>query len=128
MNIVIKFTLAMLVLVGACDSTTVGNGDFQSSSPHIPAANPSAFNLPPEVIQTLTKALTQEIGIPAAEIILKESQLMEWGDSCLGAPRPDEFCAQVITPGYWVIFSTPQGEYTLHSDRTGQVYRLVQSP
>jgi hypothetical protein len=125
---VIKLTLAILVLVGACDSTTLGNSDFQSSTPHVPAANSSAFNLPQDVTQTLTTALAQEIGIPEMEIMLKESQSMDWSDSCLGVPRPNEFCAQVITPGYRVIFSTPQGEYTFHSDRTGQVYRLVQSP
>jgi hypothetical protein len=35
-------------------------------------------------------------------------------------------CLQVITPGFKLVFSVPQGELEVHTDRTGETYRIVQ--
>lgn len=46
-------------------------------------------------------------------------KLVEWPDSCLGVSTPDVACAQVITPGYIVIFDTGVLAYEFHTDLNG---------
>lgn len=53
-----------------------------------------------------------------------------WPDSCLGLARPDEVCAQVITPGYRVMVSLGgrQLEYHTATDGFNVHPRLVEQP
>ncbi len=81
--------------------------------------------LPEEVEQPLIEGLATELAIAPDQITVSAVESVDWGDACLGLGRPDEGCAQMITPGYRVTLSTPEGEYTLHSDRTGQNYRIA---
>src|SRR5688500_9718435 len=41
-------------------------------------------------------------GIPPHEIAVDSLVAHQWRDSCLEWPKPDEICADVITPGYYV--------------------------
>jgi hypothetical protein len=50
---------------------------------------------------------------------------VEWPDACLGAALPGEMCAQVITPGFRIVFDSPQGPIEVHTNATGDFYRLV---
>ena len=45
----------------------------------------------------------------------------QWTDSCLGAAKLDEICAQVITAGYEVVLGLEGSTYTYHTDRGGTV-------
>ena len=56
---------------------------------------------------------------------LASAERTEWPDSCLGLARPDEVCAQVITPGYRVAVSRGGEELEYHTDLHGGT-RLVQ--
>ena len=44
----------------------------------------------------------------------------EWPDSCLGRPRPDEACAEVLTPGYRIELA---GGHRFRSDLEGNLRR-----
>lgn len=88
-----------------------------TATPGVPAAPPAAL----AVQQTLATAL----GLPVDQVVLVEATPVDWPDACLGAAQPDEMCAEVITPGYRLVFDTPQGRYVIHSDQTGSTYRQV---
>lgn len=51
----------------------------------------------------------------------------EWPDSCLGAARPDEVCAQVITPGYRIVVRRDGKQLEYHTELNGGA-RLVEQP
>jgi hypothetical protein len=52
---------------------------------------------------------------------------VEWPDACLGARRPDEACAEVITPGYRVIVERDGEKVEYHTDLGGK-YRIASPP
>lgn len=81
----------------------------------------------PGSLKDLQAHLAQELDVPPEEIVLQAYQRVDWPDACLGVPRQDETCARVVTPGYRAIFSTPLGETEFHTDRSGKVYRQVES-
>ncbi|NJO40393.1 MAG: hypothetical protein HC865_06940 [Cyanobacteria bacterium RU_5_0] len=94
--------------------TAMGEGSSQTE------ANPPAI-----LVENLKSDLSTQTGIPADEIMFKSAETVEWSDSCLGAARPDEFCAQVITPGYRIVLATLTEEYVFHTDRSGETFRFV---
>jgi len=52
---------------------------------------------------------------------LAEVEAVDWPDACLGAPRADEVCAQVITPGYRVIVRQDDELIEYHTDRATRI-------
>ena len=80
---------------------------------------------PPAFIPALQADLAQQLSIDVAQISLKEVSGVMWPDSCLGVPLEGMMCAEVITPGYRIIFTTPQGDYEYHTDKDGSNYRLL---
>ncbi|MDX2216387.1 MAG: hypothetical protein SFY66_24195 [Oculatellaceae cyanobacterium bins.114] len=136
---VLKLCFVLLVVIGAiaCSppavtSPSAAPSTFPSSSATLPRATPSTapetgVTTPSETwIETVQTSLAQTLAISPNQIQLKEVTPSEWNDACLGLPQPDELCAQVITPGYQATFSTPQGDYFIHSDRTGQSVRIAE--
>lgn len=58
-------------------------------------------------------------GVPVAQVQIRTVEEREWPDSCLGLARQGELCAQVITPGYRVVFAHDNLTYEYRTDRTG---------
>jgi len=74
-------------------------------------------------ILALSAALRDAVyrtGVPVDSIEVERLEAHEWSDSCLGAPTPNEGCADVVTPGY--IITLADGS-TYHADRHGHVRR-----
>ena len=42
-----------------------------------------------------------------------------WNDTSLGVPQAGGVYAQVLTPGYKIIFQSPIARYEIHTDATG---------
>jgi hypothetical protein len=80
----------------------------------------------PSPVEAAQNYLANHLGIPADQIVLEDTQETEWPDSCLGLASPKELCADVIVPGYILIFSTPLGSYEIHIDQTGSSMRIAQ--
>ena len=91
-----------------------------------PATSPSPVGKPtPSFVEDLRLQLARELNLPLDAVLTSEVQAVDWPDACLGAARANEMCLQVITPGYRLFFSTPQGDVEIHTDETGEVYRGV---
>lgn len=124
MRYVFTVCLAVLMWAGAVSCSAQPPMNQSAASPTPDASS----NPPPVFVESLRTSLSQETGIPVADITVKLYVAKDWGDACLGVHRPDEMCAQVITPGYQILLKTPQGDYTYHTDQSGDHVRLAQSP
>ena len=79
--------------------------------------------LPPDVALNIRNRVSEILGVPVESIQLKSIEPMEWPDSCLGLPEPDEACTQAITPGWLLVFSADGQDYRFRVDQTGTVIR-----
>lgn len=96
-----------------------------SASP--PAEGPKGLEVRPPFIASLQDTLAKNLALSSADITLKEYRSVEWPDACLGLAQTGEVCAQTITPGYLVIFSTPKGTVEFHTNTSGEVFRQAAS-
>jgi hypothetical protein len=75
--------------------------------------------------QAVRDYIAQRLEVPLVEVVLISHEPVDWPDSCLGAAHPNEMCAEVITPGWEVVFNSPAGVIRAHLDKSGRSYRLV---
>lgn len=73
----------------------------------------------PAAVDAAIAFLAEELGIDPAMISLAGFEPVEWPDSCLGVAEPGIMCAEVITPGYRVVFSAAGSGYELHTNQDG---------
>lgn len=99
---------------GATDTPAVtpGQGGGMVTKEHAPA------------VEAARKALSEKLNIPADQIQYVSADLTQFTDSCLGLGKPDEICAQVITPGYIVKFEANGQTYEIHADEMGTNARI----
>ena len=67
------------------------------------------------LIERATADLVQATSAAAAEITVVSTEEVEWGDTSLGCPHPDEMYAQMITPGYLIVLESGGNTYDFHS-------------
>jgi hypothetical protein len=79
--------------------------------------------LPPEVMAGIKNQISEVLGISLDQIQIETVERKEWPDSCLGLGGPEESCAQVMTPGWLVVFSVDGQEYRFRADETGTTIR-----
>lgn len=72
------------------------------------------------LIEDAKELVSRETGVDAADLTLLESESVEWSDASLGCPQPGMMYAQVITPGFRLVFEGPTGEqFAVHTDASG---------
>ena len=72
--------------------------------------------------------LAERLGQAPEEIEVVSATPKQWSDSCLDVAyteRPDEVCAQLLTPGYEVVLKLGETVYTYHTDQTGANVRFA---
>lgn len=130
--------IALLFLVGLLTgcSATAASGPGSSGvhtitrqdSSHLTSAPSSSFGastpLPVEVAARIKTKLAEKTGLSTAQMTLSNVSPQTWNNACLGAAEPNEACAEVMTPGYRVTVSTPQGKYHVHTDQSGSRVRV----
>jgi len=79
--------------------------------------------LPPEVIIEIQNQISENLGISLDQIEIETVEQRDWPDSCLGLGEPDESCAQVVTPGWLVVFNLDGQEYRFRADEAGTTIR-----
>ncbi|NJO06045.1 MAG: hypothetical protein HC876_11280 [Chloroflexaceae bacterium] len=79
---------------------------------------------PADLIAAAQTAMADELGIVSDTLTLVRAEPMDWPDSSVGCPAPDEMYLQVITPGYLLIFSDGISDYPVHTARNGEILVL----
>lgn len=70
----------------------------------------SIHNLPvPKAVAAVRTYAAQKAGIAESKVLILTAYERQWPDSCLGLAADDEFCTQVITPG-WEVTVRVSGE------------------
>lgn len=95
-----------------------------SSMPNaLPTKLPNA-SLPPAVAKVvLDDAATRSQRSPSKLNII-QSERRTWPNSCLGLAQSDEFCGQVLIPGWQVTVGSGQAIWVYRTDDAGQVLRF----
>jgi hypothetical protein len=70
--------------------------------------------------------LAEQLGIDISRVQILSFQAVQWPDACLGLAAEDELCAQVMTPGYQLMFQVDERQYEVRTDTSGSVIRLAQ--
>ncbi|MDE0199460.1 MAG: hypothetical protein OXK78_14760 [Caldilineaceae bacterium] len=93
-------------------------------NPFAPRAEPTAAETAPQaqedttlsrLVERAREDLVQTAGAGSDEITLVSTEEVEWGDTSLGCPHPDEMYAQVITPGYFIVLQSGGNTYDYHT-------------
>jgi heat shock protein HslJ len=69
--------------------------------------------------------LAAQLGVLAKDVKIDNLEQTQWPDSCLGLGRPNESCAQVVTPGWKAVFEVNGNTYEVRTDETGSTIRLA---
>ena len=65
------------------------------------------------------KLLAGEVGVGERGFILDSSESVQWPDASLGCPQEGQGYAQVITPGYKLVFDLAGTPYVVHTNADG---------
>lgn len=75
------------------------------------------------------RVLSQRLGsVLPDQVIVQNVETVDFPDTCLGAPKPDEVCAQVITQGLRVLLVAQGMLYEYHTDFAGYDIRQFGEP
>ena len=91
--------------------------------PLTPLVVEGASPVPAEVERAARQLLAGELDADEGDLKLESSERVEWSDASLGCPREDEAYAQVITPGYRLVFAVAGTSHAVHTNADGS--RLV---
>jgi hypothetical protein len=80
--------------------------------------------LPPQVRERLIQTIVQQEKVPAASLIITESQPRTW-DGCMGIFEPDQMCTMIAIPGYRAIVAGAEQSWVYHASEDGS--RIVQN-
>ena len=113
--------------VVACNSGGCSDIDSKNPAkpietrPNAPAATPSSTGGAGELAQErAAELLAGELGVAVAGLKVVSTTAMTWSDASLGCPQLDMGYAQVVPPGYLVLFRDSEGtEYKVHTNEDG---------
>jgi hypothetical protein len=99
-------------------------------SPNLPKEQPLAHTvpktkeLPPNIQSAVLNDASRRTSQDVAAFSIIKAEEHTWSDSCLGLSQPDEFCAQVLTPGWQVVVTDGKEEWIYRTDAAGNLVRL----
>jgi hypothetical protein len=82
----------------------------------------------PRAVHAAQEVLAQELGIPLGQITILNFETVDFSDACLGVPKSDELCAQVITSGFLIQLTVDDLMYEFHTDLAGYDIRQYGEP
>lgn len=74
------------------------------------------------------QVLAQQLEIPLDQIQIMGIETVDYPDSCLGAPTPNEVCTQLAIPGLRVQLIGQGMVYEFHTDAAGYDIRQFGAP
>ena len=80
--------------------------------------------LPQAIADKVLQDLAQRTDQPTSVFKIESSEATQWPNSCLGLAKPDEFCAQMITPGWRIEVKDGKKTWTYRTDQRGKNIRL----
>ena len=92
-------------------------GGPPSQVPVVPATTPPTNGtVAGEIEAAARKFLAGELEVDEGDLRLDSSEGVQWSDASLGCPQESMMYAQVITPGYKLVFDLSGTPYTVHTN------------
>ena len=94
----------------------------ESGAPALPLdtpAQPASEPVPEEVKAAARKFLADELDLDEGDFRLDSSEGVGWSDASLGCPQEGYAYAQVLTPGYKLVFDLAGASYAVHTNSDG---------
>jgi hypothetical protein len=88
-------------------------------TPEVTEAEPPEEAKP--AVRLAREDLVGRLDLAPEAVRLVSAEAVEWSDASLGCPQPGMMYAQVITPGFLVIFEAGGEEFAYHTDRENHV-------
>ena len=136
MKILFNF-LFLFVFVTACQADAISpeNITLPASTGDVSPTLPSEYNEDADVpnptinpdpqaqkmIQLAKESLSRKFKINEDQIHLSSVEAMTWSDAGLGCPQAGIVYAQVITPGFQILFEAIGQTFSYHTDNTERV-------
>jgi hypothetical protein len=77
---------------------------------------------PPQVVAAI-RYLADDLQVDPSQIQILDYNEVEWPDTCLGAPRSEEACLQMLTPGWRIMMKVSENVYEIRTDLLGEQFR-----
>ncbi|MXY43785.1 MAG: hypothetical protein F4Y50_07000 [Dehalococcoidia bacterium] len=107
---------------GAAHEAATAIPTTESGAPALPLDTPTPSANEPvlgEIETAARKLLADELGADEGDFRLDSSEGVEWSDAGLGCPKEGYAYAQVITPGYKLIFDHAGTSRAVHTNSDG---------
>lgn len=98
--------------------TTAPVDRWLRSSPLTLTAPPDSGPVPAHE-EAARALLAGEVGADPGDFSLESSERVQWSDASLGCPQPGYAYAQVVTPGYRLVFALDGTTYQVHTNDDG---------
>ncbi len=108
-----KVVTALIVASLALSACNIRNPFSQGPEPT--AVSTGTDETLSRLIERAKEDLVLATSAEADEIILVSTEEVEWGDTSLDCPYPDEMYAQMITPGYVIVLESGGTTYDFHT-------------
>jgi hypothetical protein len=95
---------------------TTGNIEAHIAGDEVPLPSPTLDPIQSLLTLTAKENLVQRLGMQSEEIRLVSIESVGWSDASLGCPQPGKNYAQVITPGFRILFDVNGKHYAYHTD------------
>ena len=122
----IVFMIALVLLLNTsctpADKPSPAVPSPDSPSPE-EAVDMSEESLSPELQQAILQTVGTDQKLSPESLSIVKSEAADWPDACLGLSGPDEFCAQMITPGWSVSVTDGQQIWQYRTDLEGMQIR-----
>jgi len=82
----------------------------------------------PSAVSVARSVLSHELNIWLYDSSVLKFEAVDFPDACLGAPKPDEICEPIVTPGFRIYFVTQGLMYEYHTDVWGYDIRPFGEP
>ncbi|MGC9396448.1 MAG: hypothetical protein ACP5J4_16515 [Anaerolineae bacterium] len=123
-EVVLVMTIVTMLLV-ACAQPTAdsGAGPGESPLPTAPVSPISPLPVPQlgsdaeaQELSELRMQVAEQLGLSDRALTVVTTEQVTWPDMSLGCPQPDMAYAQVVTPGWRIVFVDDEGqEYDVHT-------------
>ena len=120
-KISILLVLLCLGIVSCTAATPKTSEPLQTTTPEIFMPLPADQR----AFEAVRASLASELKVDPLVISLVDVTPVDWPDSCIGLPGPDEACAQMITAGFLVRVRDGDAIYEFHTNRNASEIRRI---
>jgi hypothetical protein len=105
--------------------TISGTASGAEGATPVPQSTAAVTGTPPAAVAAAIDDVAKQMGIPPDQLVLVSYEAVNWPDACLGVPKPGVMCAQIVTPGYRIVFEGPHGRFEVHTAASGTPALIV---